>query len=255
MILIDTHTHLYSEEFDTDRTVVVQRAIDSGVEKLLLPNIDIESIEPMHQLCNQFPNNCFPMMGLHPTSVDAKYKENLGIIKSHLKDNKYIAIGEIGIDLYWDKTFVAEQRLALLEQFQWAIDYNLPVVIHSRDSFQEIINVIREFNNPKLHGVFHCFTGTEEIALEIIDLGFKLGIGGVLTFKNSGLAKEIENIDLKHIMLETDSPYLSPVPYRGKRNESSYVKLVAEKLAEVKQISIEEVASITFQNAKRLFNI
>lgn len=255
MILIDTHTHLYTEEFDNDRAVVVQRAIDSGVEKLLLPNIDIESIEPMHLLCNQFPNNCFPMMGLHPTSVDANYKENLDIIKAQFKDNKYIAIGEIGIDLYWDKTFADVQRLALLEQFQWAVDYHLPVVIHSRDSFQEIIDVIKEFNNPKLYGVFHCFTGTQEIALEVINMGFKLGIGGVLTFKNSGLAKEIKNIDLKHIILETDSPYLSPVPYRGKRNESSYVKLVAQKLAEVKQISIEEIANITTQNAKNLFNL
>lgn len=255
MILIDTHTHLYTEEFDADRTVVVQRAIDSGIKKMLLPNIDLESIEPMHQLCNQFPNNCFPMMGLHPTSVDANYKDSLSAIKTQLDENKYIAIGEIGIDLYWDKTYAAEQRLALLEQFQWAIDYNLPVVIHSRDSFKEILEVIREFNNPQLHGVFHCFTGTEAIANEIIDLGFLLGIGGVLTFKNSDLADQIKNIDIKNIILETDSPYLTPTPFRGKRNESSYVKLVAQKLSEVKNISIEDVARITTQNAENLFNI
>lgn len=255
MILIDTHTHLYSKEFDNDRAAVVQNAIDAGVEKLLLPNIDIDSIMPMHQLCSQYPNHCFPMMGLHPTSVDTNYKENLIIIKSHLKDNKYIAIGEVGIDLYWDKTFAKEQRIVLLEQFQWAIDYNLPVVIHSRDSFNVIIDVIKEFDNPKLHGVFHCFTGKEKTALEIINLGFKLGIGGVLTFKNSGLANEINNIDLKDIILETDSPYLSPALHRGKRNESSYVRLVAEKLAEIKQVEMEEVANITTHNAKTLFNI
>jgi TatD DNase family protein len=255
MILIDTHTHLYTEEFDADRTAVVQRAIDNGIEKLLLPNIDIDSIEPMQQLCNQYPNNCYPMMGLHPTSVDANYNQNLDTIKTHLKDNKYIAIGEIGIDLYWDKTFAKQQKLALLEQFQWAIDYNLPVVIHSRDSFTEIIEVIKEFNNPKLQGVFHCFTGTEEIANEIINLGFLLGIGGVLTFKNSGLADQIKNIDIKNIILETDSPYLTPTPHRGKRNESSYVTLVAEKLAQVKNLSLQEVANITTANAKHLFNI
>jgi TatD DNase family protein len=255
MILIDTHTHLYTEEFDADRTAVVQRAIDNGIEKLLLPNIDIDSIEPMQQLCNKYPNNCYPMMGLHPTSVDANYKQNLNLIKTHLENNKYIAIGEIGIDLYWDKTFAEQQKSALLEQFQWAIDYNLPVVIHSRDSFTEIIEVIKEFNNTKLHGVFHCFTGTEEIANEIINLGFLLGIGGVLTFKNSGLADQIKNIDIKNIILETDSPYLTPTPHRGKRNESSYITLVAEKLAQVKNLSMQEVANITTANAKHLFNI
>ncbi len=255
MNLIDTHTHLYSEEFDIDRTSVVKAAIDSGIDKLLLPNIDVESIKPMHKLCAQFPNNCFPMMGLHPTSVDANYKENLSKIKSQLAKNKYIAIGEIGIDLYWDKTFKEEQRLALLEQFQWAIDYNLPIVIHSRESFVEIISIIKEFNNPKLHGVFHCFTGTKTIAEEIISLGFLLGIGGVLTFKNSGLDKEVKDIDIKHLILETDSPYLSPVPHRGKRNESSYIKLIAAKLAEVKNISLEEIANITTKNAKLLFNL
>ncbi len=255
MILIDTHTHLYTEEFDTDRNAVMQRALDNGIEKFLLPNIDLNSIEPMQQLCNQYPNNCFPMMGLHPTSIDANYKSTLASIKKHLHSNKYIAIGEIGIDLYWDKTYADEQKTALLEQFQWAIDYNLPVVIHSRDSFNEIIEVIKEFNNPKLHGVFHCFTGTEKIANQIINLGFLLGIGGVLTFKNSGLANQIKNIDIKNIILETDSPYLTPTPYRGKRNESSYVKLVAEKLAQVKNINLNEVANITTENAKQLFNI
>ncbi len=255
MILIDTHTHLYSDKFDSDRDLIINRAINQGVEKFLLPNIDVESIEPMHKLCNQYPDNCFPMMGLHPTSVDQNYKGVLSHIKSQLEKNRYIAIGEIGIDLYWDKTYANEQRIALLEQFQWAIDYNLPVVLHSRDSLKEIIEVIKEFNNPKLHGVFHCFTGSQKQAESIIELGFLLGIGGVLTFKNSGLSQEIKSIDLKHLVLETDSPYLTPSPYRGKRNESAYVMLVAQKLAETKNLSIEQIANITSENAKKLFQI
>ena len=255
MILIDTHTHLYSDQFDEDRQETINRALDLGIEKFLLPNIDIESIEPMHQLCNQFPTNCFPMMGLHPTSVKADYQEVLSYFKTQLTQRNYVAIGEIGIDLYWDKQFLEQQKLALLEQFQWAIDFQLPIVIHSRDSHQEIMEVIKTFNNPNLHGVFHCFTGTQAQAEEIIDTGFMLGIGGVLTFKNSGLAAVLQNIDLKNIILETDAPYLSPVPYRGKRNESAYVHLVAQKLAEVKNTSIQQIASITTANAERLFKI
>lgn len=255
MILIDTHTHLYSDKFDSDRDEVISRAINQGVKRFLLPNIDLESIEPMHQLCNQYPDNCFPMMGLHPTSVKQNYKEVLSQVKSQLEKNKYIAIGEIGIDLYWDKTYANEQKIVLLEQFQWAIDYDLPVVIHSRESLKEIISVIKEFNNPNLHGVFHCFTGSKQQAESIIDLGFMLGIGGVLTFKNSGLSQELTDIDLKHIILETDSPYLTPSPHRGKRNESAYVMLVAQKLAETKNISIEQIAQITSDNAMKLFQI
>ncbi|RLD42851.1 MAG: hydrolase TatD [Bacteroidetes bacterium] len=255
MILFDTHTHIYSEEFNEDRNEVIKRSFDAGVTQLLLPNIDLESIEPMHQLCDKYPDNCFPMMGLHPTSVKKDYKEVLQTIRKELDKRKYIAIGEIGIDLYWDKTFAEEQRIALLEQFQWAIDFNLPVVIHSRDSHNEIMRVIKEFNNPNLRGVFHCFTGSTEQAKEIIDINFMMGLGGVLTFKNSGLSKEIVNIDMQHFILETDSPYLTPTPYRGKRNESSYIKIIAEKLAEVKGISLEEIAQITTENAKRLFVI
>jgi len=255
MILFDTHTHIYSEEFNEDRNEVIKRSFDAGVTQLLLPNIDLDSIEPMHQLCDKYPENCFPMMGLHPTSVKGDYKEALQIIRKELDKRKYIAIGEVGIDLYWDKTFAEEQRIALLEQFQWAIDFNLPVVIHSRDSHNEIMKVIKEFNNPQLRGVFHCFTGAAQQAKEIIDINFMMGLGGVLTFKNSGLANEIKNIDLKHFILETDSPYLTPTPFRGKRNESSYIKIIAKKLAEVKGISLEEVAQITTENAKRLFGI
>jgi len=255
MILFDTHTHIYSQEFDDDRNEALKRSFDSGITQLLLPNIDLESIESMHQLCDEFPDNCFPMMGLHPTSVKEDYKDVLHTIRKELDNRKYIAIGEIGIDLYWDKTFAAEQRLALLEQFQWAIDFNLPVCIHSRDSHKEIMKVISEFSNSNLRGVFHCFTGTKKQAEEIIDINFKMGLGGVLTFKNSGLANEIKEIDIKHFLLETDSPYLTPTPYRGKRNESSYIKLIAEKLAEVKALSLEEVAEITSANARELFRI
>lgn len=255
MNLIDTHTHIYAEEFDHDRDEAIQRAIDLGVTKLLLPNIDLESIEPMHKVCDQYPENCFPMMGLHPTSVKQDYQKVLAKIKTELDNRKYIAIGEIGIDLYWDKTCAKEQRLALLEQFQWAIDYKLPVVIHSRESLPEIIETIREFNHPDLRGVFHCFPGTQQQAEEVINAGFFLGIGGVVTFKNSGLDKEIEGIDLKNIIIETDSPYLTPTPYRGKRNESAYVNLIAQKLADIYNVSTEEVARITTENASKLFQI
>ncbi len=255
MQFIDTHTHIYSEEFDSDREEIVNKAFDNSVYRMLLPNIDEKSIEPMHNLCNAFPNSIFPMMGLHPTSVGEDYQEVLARIKPLLDKRKYIAIGEIGIDLYWDKTFADQQKEALLQQFQWAVDYKLPVVIHSRDSLKEIIACIDEFNNPKLHGVFHCFTGTEDDAMSIISRGFLLGLGGVLTFKNSGLREQIKNIDMQYLILETDSPYLTPTPHRGKRNESSYITLIAQVLAHTKGISIEEVANITTNNANQLFNL
>lgn len=255
MQFIDTHTHIYSEEFDSDRNEIVKKAFNNSVYRLLLPNIDEESIEPMHKLCNAYPDSIFPMMGLHPTSVGEDYKQVLARIKPLLEERKYIAIGEIGIDLYWDKTFADQQKEALLKQFQWAVDYDLPVVIHSRDSLKEIIACIDEFNNPKLHGVFHCFTGTEEDAKEIISRGFLLGLGGVITFKNSGLREQIINIDMQHFILETDAPYLTPTPHRGKRNESSYLTLIAQVLANTKGVSIEEVARITTNNANQLFNI
>ena len=255
MQFIDTHTHLYSKEFDSDRDEIVQKAFDNSVYRMLLPNIDEESIEPMYQLCNSYPESFFSMMGLHPTSVEGDYADVLARIKPLLDKRKHIAIGEIGIDLYWDKTFAKQQKEALMEQFQWAIDYDLPVVIHSRDSLAEIIECIDKFNNPKLTGVFHCFTGTASDANEIISRGFLLGLGGVLTFKNSGLSEQIKDIDLKHFILETDSPYLTPAPHRGKRNESSYISLIAQKLANTKGITIEEVAEITTNNANKLFKI
>jgi len=255
MKLIDSHTHLYLEQFDDDRNEVVENALNRGVEKMLLPNIDKDSIEALWQLCNAFPENMYPMAGLHPTSVKEDYKMQLDIVAQELEQRKYIAVGEIGIDLYWDKNFAKEQKEALLFQFELAVTHQLPVVIHSRESFNEIMTAIEEFANPDLRGVFHCFTGSYEEALKIIGLGFYLGIGGVVSFKNSGLAGQIKNIGLEHLVLETDAPYLTPTPYRGKRNESAYVYLVAEKLATVYGKSVEEIAEITTHNALQLFNI
>ncbi len=255
-MLIDTHTHLYTHQFDTDRTEVINNAINSGVEKFLLPNIDIESIEGMHQLIKQYPNNCYAMMGLHPTSVDANYKTVLSKMKSLLDKNNYIAVGEIGMDLYWDKTFINEQADALKTQIEWAKEKKLPIVIHVRDAFDEIFEVIDPLNDDDLFGVFHCFTGSREQAQKIINYGgFKLGIGGVLTFKNSGLDKVISQIDLQHLVLETDSPYLAPTPYRGKRNESKYINLVADKLVDVLGKDRQQIVEQTTKNAYDVFKI
>ena len=255
-MLIDTHTHLYSDQFDEDRNSVIQTAIDSGVEKLLLPNIDLESIDGMHELVKDFPNVCYPMMGLHPCSVEANYKDVLSKMKSLLNSNKYIAVGEIGMDLYWDKTFINEQADALKIQIEWAKEMSLPIVIHVRDAFDEIFEVIDPLNDDSLTGIFHCFTGDLNQANKILGYGgFKLGLGGVLTFKNSGLDKVVSEIDMKHLVLETDSPYLAPAPHRGKRNESNYVNLVADKLSDIKSISVDEVAKITSKNAVEIFKL
>jgi TatD DNase family protein len=253
-MFIDTHTHLYSEEFKTDIVEALQKAIDAGVEKFFLPNIDSSSVAGMHTLCEKYPQHCFPMMGLHPCSVKENYKEELAIAYNYLQSKKYVAVGEIGIDLYWDKTFYTQQVEAFETQINWALEFNLPIVIHCRNSFDEIFEVLTRFKKlPK--GIFHCFSGNAEQAQKVIDVtNFKLGIGGVITFKNSGLDKAIENIDLKHLVLETDSPYLAPIPYRGKRNESSYIPLIAAKVAEVKKCSLLEVAAITTANAKEIFN-
>ena len=253
-MFIDTHTHLYSEEFKTDIDEALQKAINAGVEKFYLPNIDSSSIAGMHALCEKYPQHCFPMMGLHPCSVKENYKEELAIAYKRLQQNKYAAVGEIGIDLYWDKTFFAQQVEAFETQINWALEFNLPIVIHCRNSFDEIFEVLNRFKKlPK--GIFHCFSGNAEQAQQIINTtNLKLGIGGVLTFKNSGLDKVIENIDLMHLVLETDSPYLAPVPHRGKRNESAYIPLIAAKLADVKNCSVLEVATITTANAKEIFN-
>jgi TatD DNase family protein len=254
MYIIDTHTHLYSESFDEDRTAMIERAIEEGVQKMLLPNIDVDSIEPMYALCKQFPLNCFPMMGLHPGYINEKWEENLAIVKQHLFERDNIAVGEIGMDLYWDKTFKKEQAQAFRIQIEWAKELKLPIVIHARDAFDEIFEIVDELNDSTLSGVFHCFTGNLEQAKRIENYGgFKIGIGGVLTYKKSGLEDVVKEIPLDVLVLETDSPYLPPTPFRGKRNESAYINYVAEKLAEIKGVSVEELAKITTQNAENLF--
>jgi len=254
MILTDTHTHLYSEQFNDDIDVVIQNCIDKGIERLFLPNIDSESIEGMMELGVKYPNNCFPMMGLHPTSVKENYKEELALVEDWMGKQKFCAIGEIGIDLYWDKTRLVAQQEAFRFQIELAKKHNLPFVIHCRDAFDEIFEILNELNDDKMRGIFHCFTGAVEQANHIINYGdFKIGIGGVVTFKNSGLDKVVEQLDLKHIVLETDSPYLAPTPFRGKRNESTYLYTIAEKIAEIKEVSIEEVAKLTTENSKQVF--
>jgi TatD DNase family protein len=256
MEFIDTHTHLFLSDFDSDRSKVIEQAFDAGVKSLLLPNIDSNSIAGMMQLCEQYPGRCFPMIGLHPTSVKSDYKEQIGIIKDHLKFQKFIAIGEVGIDLYWDKSFFTQQCDAFLTQMELAREYSLPVVIHSRDSFDEIIDILKKNRTSYSYkGVFHSFTGTLEQANEAISLGFRIGINGVVTFKNSSLGEVLKEVSLEHLLLETDSPYLTPAPHRGKRNESSYVVYVAKKIAEIKQLTIEEVALTTTNNAKTVFNL
>lgn len=255
-MFIDTHTHLFSDAFDEDRNEMVQRAIDAGVEICLLPNIDIDTIDAMNNLAKTFPNNCFPMMGLHPGSVDENWELKLAIIKKHLFSEKYIAVGEIGMDLYWDKTHIEAQRQAFRIQVEWAKELNLPIAIHARDAFQEIYEIIDELNDERLTGVFHCFTGTEEDANKILSYGgFKLGIGGVLTYKNGKVDEALKNVSLEHLILETDSPYLPPVPHRGKRNESSYLLHIAEKLADVYNITLKEIEQKTSQNARELFRL
>lgn len=253
MILTDTHTHLYLEQFDDDRDEMLNRAFDAGVKYMLLPNIDSTSAPKMLDLCNSYPRNLFPMMGLHPTDVKENFQEELGKVAQYLSQHSFYAIGEIGIDLYWDKTFLAEQKAALRIQIQMAKDHALPIVLHIRDAFDEVFEVLDDTADEQLTGVFHCFTGTAAQAEHAIRLGFMLGLGGVLTYKNSGLDKVVENIDMKHLLLETDSPYLTPAPFRGKRNESAYIRLVAEKLSLVKGLGVEEVAGVTTRNALELF--
>ena len=255
--MIDTHAHIYSSKFDEDREEVVDRAEKKGVKYLLLPNIDLDSIGPMIDLCESH-KNCIPMMGLHPCSIDAGYSNTLEKIRIELFNSKeqYIAVGEIGIDLYWDKTYVQEQMDSFRKQIQWAKELKLPIVIHSRDSFPEIFQVLDQENDCDLSGVFHCFSGTENDAQHILSYGgFKMGIGGTITYKKSKLPDVIKNIDLEHILLETDSPYLAPRPFRGKRNESSYLRYVVTKLSEIYECSENEIIEKTTLNAEELFNI
>lgn len=256
MILTDTHTHLYSKDFDEDRDLLINAAISKGVKRFFMPNVDSESIPGMFQVEKKFPDNCFAMMGLHPCSVNASYQHELQVVEHWLSKRKFVAIGEIGIDLYWDKTFFVQQQDAFRRQIELAKKYDLPYVIHSRSSFDEVMEIVNEFKGQKIKAIFHCFSGNVEQAEQVIVSGdFKLGIGGVVTFKNSGLDKVVEAIDLKHLVLETDAPYLAPAPHRGKRNEPDYLLLVAQKIAEIKKISVEEVAAITTQNSKSIFGI
>ncbi len=253
MIIVDTHCHLYSEEFITDIDAVISRAKSQGVAKFYLPAIDSSSLEAMFALENRYPNEVFAMMGLHPCYVKENYKTELQIVADELARRDFVAVGEIGLDFYWDKIFATQQHEAFELQMQWALDKKLPIVIHTRNAMQETINMVKPFAAKGLTGIFHCFSGSYESAKQIIDMGFMLGIGGVITYKNSGLPDALANIPSSFFVLETDAPYLSPVPFRGKRNESSYLQYIIEKLADTKQISVEEMANITTENAERLF--
>lgn len=256
MVLTDTHTHLYSEEFQNDRTEMIQKAIDSGVSRFFVPSIDSSYTQKMYDLENQFPENIFLMMGLHPCYVKPdSFLEELAHVEHQLASRKFQAVGEIGIDLFWDKTTLQIQQDSFKKQIQLAKKYELGINIHCRDAFDEVFEVLESEKATDLFGIFHCFTGDFQQAQRAIELGMKLGIGGVVTFKNGKIDQFLHEIDLKHIVLETDSPYLAPVPFRGKRNESSYTKLVAEKLAQIYQLPIEEIARITTENSKAIFGI
>ncbi|MDB2607104.1 TatD family hydrolase [Zobellia sp.] len=255
MILTDTHTHLYSEAFDEDREAVIERALALGVKRFFIPAIDSTYTDAMLDLEKSYPNNIFLMTGLHPTHVKENYKQELQHVEEMLVQREFYAIGEIGIDLYWDKTFLKEQQDAFRTQIKWAKKYKLPIVIHCRDAFDEVFEVLESEKGPDLFGIFHCFTGSLEQAKQAISYQMKLGIGGVVTFKNGKIDGFLEEIPLEHIVLETDSPYLAPVPYRGKRNESAYLVNVMQKLADVYKVSTESVANITTENSKQVFGV
>lgn len=255
MILTDTHTHLYSEDFDQDRDQMIQRAIEAGVSHFFVPAIDSTYTQAMYDLERAYPHHIFLMMGLHPTHVKENYLQELQQVEAALKKRKFVAVGEIGIDLYWDQTTLDIQKTAFRRQIQWAKQYQLPIVIHCREAFDEIFEVLESEKGADLFGIFHCFSGTYEQALKAISYNMKLGIGGVVTFKNGKIDQFLHQIDLKHLVLETDAPYLAPVPYRGKRNESSYLIQVATKLAAIYGVSVAEIANQTTQNAKAVFGI
>lgn len=253
MELIDTHAHVYADSFSPDREEMLQRAAQCGIKAIYLPNIDVSSIEPMLELEKARPDFCFAMMGLHPCSVGEDFREALAIIRQWLERRPFCAIGEIGIDLYWDKSLRSQQEEAFIEQMRWALEFNLPIVIHARESLDVILDLMSPIQQSGLRGIFHCFTGTAEQAKRILDLGFLMGIGGVLTYKNSGLEAVLKTVPLTSLVLETDSPYLPPVPFRGKRNESSYLPYIAAKLAEIYGKDVEEIALQTTKTAKELF--
>ena len=255
--MIDTHTHLFVEEFSEDLPLVIQRAKDAGVERLFMPNIDDESLEDLLKVCARYPGYCYPMLGYHPTSVDAFSMEKVLQMKKYMvAGHPFIAIGEVGLDLYWDKTYLREQKMVLEEQIQWALEWNLPLVIHCREAFPELFEVLKPYKGTDLKGVFHSFTGTMDEAQEALEYdNFVIGINGVVTFKKSVLPEVLKQVPLGRLVLETDSPYLAPTPFRGKRNESSYVGKVADKLAEIYEVSASEICSITTRNALKVFKI
>ncbi len=254
-MITDTHTHLYSSQFKEDQAAMIQRAKDAGVSRFFIPAIDSSYTESMLKLEKEFPADVFLMMGLHPTSVKENYLEELAHVKKWIDKKKFVAIGEIGIDLYWDRSFLTQQQEAFRTQIKWAKEKNLPIVIHCRDAFDEIFEILELEKGDSLRGIFHCFTGTKEQALQAISYNMKLGIGGVATFKNGMINKFLNEIDLQHIVLETDAPYLAPTPYRGKRNESAYITNVVDKLVDIYGLSFKEIAEITTQNSKAVFGI
>lgn len=256
MFIIDTHSHIYDESFDHDVDTVIDRAKKSGVRNILLPNIDVETIDRTNGLAHRYSGYCLPMMGLHPSSVSGNWKQDLDTIKKQFALNNYIAVGEIGIDLHWDKTYAEEQKLAFKEQLKWSLEFDLPVSIHSRDAILECVECIQQVGANKLRGVFHSFGGNEEELKSVLNLeNFYLGINGTVTYKNSILPSVLKNTNLEHLVIETDAPYLPPVPFRGKRNEPSYTTHIVQKLADIYTISIEEIANTTSSNAKKMFGI
>lgn len=254
-MFVDTHTHIYLPELSAEIDQVIARANANGIRQFFLPNIDSSSVDAVFKLANQFPDQCYPMMGLHPCSVNENYEQELATIIAAARANKIFAIGEIGMDLYWDKTFEQTQREVFISQIELAKELSLPIVIHCRKAFDETLAILKAAQAPNLRGIFHCFSGSLQQAHQIIDLGFYLGIGGVLTYKNAGVAEAIKEIPMEYLFLETDAPYLPPVPYRGKRNEPAFMLEVAKKLAEIKEMPLHEIAAITTANAERLFGI
>ena len=255
MQFIDTHAHVYAEELTSDLDLIMKNAVSVGVNKIIMPAIDSTTLEAMLKVEQQFPEHCIAMMGLHPCYVKENYVAELAIVEDWLTKRKFVAIGEIGLDFYWDKTFTEQQYKAFEIQMQWAIDYHTPIVIHTRNAMGETIEAVKPFAKNGLRGAFHCFSGSKESAQQIIDMGFYLGLGGVLTYKNAGVAEAIKDIPMEFLFLETDAPYLPPVPYRGKKNEPAFMLEVAKKLAEIKQLPLHEVAEITTANAERLFGL
>lgn len=253
--IIETHAHIYSSKFDEDRNAAIERAKEEGVSKILMPNVDVESIDVLHQCEEDYPGYCIAMMGLHPCSVKEDYKEQLGTIEENLNNRKYIAVGEIGLDYYWDLEFKDAQIDAFKTQIEWGIEKDLPIAIHSREANADVIKILKEYKGSNLRGVLHCFGGNAEEAKELVDLGFYLGIGGVVTFKNSGLKDAIKDIAPEHLVIETDCPYLAPTPKRGKRNEPSFIKYVLQHLSELHMMHEKELAKITTQNANNLFRL